>query len=154
VITLALGAWELGCILFVLGGIARRRQLRDQYRFPVALRARIARTASVVPVLDLSADGLSFLSPLALRNGHRLSLLTRLPDTTGVLHDVELPVNVVSCRQSDAGRYRVGCRLDHVTERTRDLLVGYCYVIQPAQQLGASWQPTVPASVDSASHFA
>jgi cellulose synthase (UDP-forming) len=154
VITLALGAWELGCILFVLGGIARRRQLRDQYRFPVALRARIARTASVVPVLDLSADGLSFLSPLALRNGHRLSLLTRLPDTTGVLHDVELPVNVVSCRESDAGHYRVGCRLDHVTERTRDLLVGYCYVIQPAQQLGASWQPTVPASVDSASHFA
>jgi hypothetical protein len=150
VITLALGAWELGCILFVLGGLARRQQLRGQYRFPVAFRARIARTASVVTVLDLSSDGLSFLSPIVLRDGHRLKLLTRLPDTTGLLHDVELPVNVVSCGPFDAGHYRIGCRLDHLTERTRDLLVGYCYVIQPAQQLGSSWESTVPVrGVDS-----
>lgn len=153
VITLALGAWELGCILFVLGGLARRQQLRGQYRFPVVLRARIARTASVVPVLDPSSDGLSFLSPIALRDGHRLSLLTRLPDTTGLLHDVDLPVTVVSCQPFDPGHYRVGCRLDHITERTRELLVGYCYVIQPAQQLGSTWERTVPASrVDSARH--
>jgi cellulose synthase (UDP-forming) len=144
VITLALGAWELGCIMFVLGGLALRRQVRGQYRFPVELRARIARTASVVSVLDLSSEGLSFLSPIALRDGHHLSLLTRLPDTTGVLRDVELPVNVVSCQPFDAGHYRVGCRLDHVTERTRELLVGYCYVIQPAQQLDPISEPTRP----------
>ena len=145
VITLAIGAWELGCIVFVLGSVARRRQLRGQYRFPVALRARIARTATVVPVLDLNSEGLSFLSPIALRDGHRLSLLTRLPDTTGVLHDVELPVNVVSCRPFDAAHYRVGCRLDHITERTRELVVGYCYVIQPAQQLSSTWEAGSPA---------
>ncbi|MET0920316.1 MAG: glycosyltransferase, partial [Acidimicrobiia bacterium] len=170
VITLALGVWELGCILFVLGGLARRRQRRGEYRFPVALRARIARTATIVPVLDLSAGGLSFQSPVAFREGHRLTLLTRLPDSTGVLHDVDLPVDIVSCRPFDT-HYRVGCRIEHLAARTRELLIAYCYVIQPAQQLGSSWKPTVPAEhqdpttgrtpagavdshVDSASHSA
>jgi hypothetical protein len=70
-----------------------------------------------------------------------------------VLHDVDLPVTVVSCQPFDPGHYRVGCRLGHITERTRELLVGYCYVIQPAQQLGSTWERTVPASrVDSARH--
>jgi cellulose synthase (UDP-forming) len=141
-ITLVLGAWELGCIVVVLGGIARRHQLRGQYRFPVALQARIARTQSIVPVIDLSTDGLSFLSPIALRDGHRLALLTRLPDTIGVLHDVELPLSVVSCGPFDHAHYRIGCRLGTVSERARQLLVAYCFVIQPARQLGSISVPT------------
>jgi cellulose synthase (UDP-forming) len=149
VITLVFGAWELGCILFVLGGVVRRRQLRSQYRFPVALRARIDRTASVVPVLDLNSDGLSFLSPVALRRGHRLTLLTRLPDTAGVLHDVELPVRVESSGKFEGGRSRVGCRLVDLSEHTRTLLIGYCFVMQPAQQLGATWTPALPQVVRS-----
>lgn len=147
VITLVLGVWELGCITWVLGGVATRRQVRASYRFPVELRARIARTASVVPVLDLSVEGVSFLSHIALSDGHRLTLLTRLPDTAGVLRDVELPVSVVSCRPFDEGHYRIGCRLDQVTEATRELIVGYCFVIQPARQLGSSWEPG-PTRVD------
>jgi cellulose synthase (UDP-forming) len=147
VITLVLGVWELGCIAWVLGGVAIRRQMRASYRFPVELRARIARTASVVPVLDLSVDGLSFLSHLALRDGHSLTLLTRLPDTAGMLRDVELPVSVVSCQPFDDRHYRIGCRLDHLTDATRELLVGYCFVIQPARQLGSSWEPG-PGRVD------
>ncbi len=149
VITLALGAWELGCISLVLGGVALRRQVRAQYRFPVVLRARIARTASVVSVLDLSSEGLSFLSHIALTDGHRLTLLTRLPDTTGVLRDVELPVDVVSCRRFDAGHYRIGCRLGQITEQTRELLVGYCHVVQPAEQLGSTSEPAAPEVVQS-----
>jgi hypothetical protein len=149
VITLIFGAWELGCILFVLGGVIRRRQLRSQYRFPVALQARIDRTASVVPVLDLNSDGLSFLSPVALRRGHRLTLLTRLPDTAGVLHDVEFPVRVESSGPFEGGRSRVGCRLVDLSEPTRTLLIGYCFVMQPAQQLGATWTPALPQAVGS-----
>jgi cellulose synthase/poly-beta-1,6-N-acetylglucosamine synthase-like glycosyltransferase len=147
VIVLVLGTWEIGCIVFVLGGVALRRQVRAHYRFPVALRARIARTPSVVSVRDLSSEGLSFLSHLALDDGHRLTLLTRLPDTTGALHDVELPVEVVSCRPFDASHYRIGCRLDHVSDQTRELLVGYCYVVQPAEQFGSIWQPIVPDEI-------
>ncbi len=141
VVTLVLGVWELGCVVYVLAGVVRRRQHRGDYRFPVALRARIARTASIVPLLDLGAQGLSFLSPIALNGGHRLTLLTRLPDPGGALQDVEIPVSVVSCRPVDNGHYRMGCRIGPITPQARKLLLGYCYVTQPAQQLGAEWTP-------------
>jgi hypothetical protein len=150
VITLLLGAWELGCIVFVLGGIVRRRQLRNQYRFPVALQARIARTSTIVPVLDMSMAGTSFESPLRLEAGQQLELLTRLPDAKGVLHDIELPVHVESCRRLETGRFRVGCRLGPVSEQTHTLIVEYCYVVQPAYQLGATREPAQAARVPSA----
>ena len=108
-------------------------------------------------MLDLSPEGLSFLSHLALRDGHRLTLLTRLPDTMGVLRDVELPVVVVSCRPFDAGHYRIGCQLDHITEQTRERLVAYCHVIQPAAQLGSTSAPAaevVQSRIDPASSSA
>jgi len=143
-ITVALGVWELGCIMFVLGGVMRRRQLRSQYRFPVELRARIARTASVVRILDVNSDGLAFLSPIAPPDGQRLGLLTRVPDTTGALQDVELPVTVISSRRFDRRHYRVGCRFVDLSERARALIEGYCFVVQPSQQLGSIAEPTIP----------
>jgi cellulose synthase (UDP-forming) len=142
VIVLALGAWELGCIAFVLGSLTHRRQLRGHYRFPVALQARIAHTATVVAVLDLTPDGLAFVSPVALAEHRRLRLLMRLPDTQGELHDLELPIDVQSCRPLDPRGYRIGCRLSDLNDATHLLLVEYCFVIQPARQLGAQWEPT------------
>jgi cellulose synthase (UDP-forming) len=135
-IALALGVWEFGCIAFVLGSLARRRQLRHQYRFPAQIRARVARTQSVVSVVDLTPDGLAFLSPLDVPVGQRFELLTRLPGASGPLRDLKFGVEVRSCHAAPRSRYRVGCRID-TDEATRLALVEYCYVAQPAERLGA-----------------
>ena len=147
-ITLLLGVWELCCIGAVLGKLARRRQLRRQYRFPVQLQARIARTSTIVPVLDITPSGLSFSSPLAVDPGVRLELLSRIPDATGELREVVLPSVVQSCRRAfDDPQYRIGCRLVLDDEPTYELLVEFCFVVQP--ELLGSRPLSRPARADT-----
>jgi hypothetical protein len=118
-ITVALGAWEIGCLAGVVVPLVRRRRYRVQYRMPTVLRARIDRTSTIVPVLDLTPDGIAFESPVALST--RIVLLTRLPDTQGRVHDFTLPVDIRWCTPNETGTgFRVGGR-----------------VVQPARQLGA-----------------
>jgi cellulose synthase (UDP-forming) len=130
-VVLVLGVWELGCIGFVLGSLVKRRQLRRTYRLPVELKARIARTSTIVSVVDLTPEGLSFESPVAMHPGATLGLLTRLPDPRGLLHDVMVPVEVRRCRDDvPHGAYQIGCRITAVDAPTHDALVEYCFVVQ------------------------
>ncbi len=131
-VTLVLAIWELGCILTVLIALVRRRQLRTAYRFRVALRARVEGTNAVVSLTDLSFDGVAFTSPIDIPLGTHLTLLTRVPDTTGVLRDLQLPLEVRTSRfDEDASAYRVGSRLRTVDPVTRELLIEYCFVVMP-----------------------
>jgi hypothetical protein len=133
VVTIALGAWELGCIAAVLVALVRRRQLRTSYRFGVELKARIAGTSAIVSVTDLSLDGAAFVSPVELPTGMELTLLTRVSDAAGQLADLELPVEVRSARYDDAASgYRIGSRMRRLDEAARALLVEYCFVVMPA----------------------
>ncbi len=137
-VTLAFGAWEIACIAIVLTALVRRRQLRRSYRFPVELRARIDGTATVVPLHDLSLGGVGFSSPIAVPTGTWMTLLTRLPDEWGDLHDVRLPVEVRSNgTDPDSGAFRIGCRLE-ADEVTRARLVEYCFVVLPARRRGVA----------------
>jgi Cellulose synthase/PilZ domain len=139
-ITVALGVWEIGCLGGVIVPLVRRRRYRVQYRMPTVLRARIDRTSTVVPVLDLTPGGISFESPVAL-SSHVL-LLTRLPDAKGDIHDVTLPVEVRWCTpNADATGFRVGGRFGSLDHAARETLVEYCFVVQPALQLGARLEP-------------
>jgi hypothetical protein len=107
---------------------------------PTTLRARIDRTSTVVPVHDLTPGGFAFESPLAMDT--RVVLLTRLPDAEGTVHDVTLPGDVRWCTPlPDGSGYRVGCRFSSLDDATRELLVEYCFVVQPALQLGAELEP-------------
>ncbi|HZP28169.1 MAG TPA: glycosyltransferase family 2 protein, partial [Acidimicrobiia bacterium] len=145
-ITVGLGVWELGCLAGVLVPLVRRRRYRVQYRMPTRLQARIDRTSTVVPVLDLTPGGISFESPIALDT--RAVLLTRLPDAQGEIHDLTLPAEVRWCTPTaDGSRYRVGCRFEALDPAVRELLVEYCFVVQPALQLGAELEPARPARV-------
>ncbi len=134
IITLVLGVWELGCMAVVVGSLVRRRQVRAQYRFPVRLRARISPTSTIVPLLDLTPDGLAFESPVELERGARFELLTRVPDASGTIRELTLRTQVASCQlNGDGTRYRVGCLLDTSDTKTRALLVEYCFVVLPQQ---------------------
>jgi hypothetical protein len=135
-ITVALGAWEIGCLAGVVVPLVRRRRYRVQYRMPTVLRARIDRTSTIVPVLDLTPDGIAFESPVALST--RIVLLTRLPDTQGRVHDFTLPVDIRWCTPNETGTgFRVGGRFESLSGAEHELLVEYCFVVQPARQLGA-----------------
>jgi cellulose synthase (UDP-forming) len=137
-VTLTLGVWELGCIAVVLTKAASRGQLRGQYRFPVELRARIARTSTVVPILDLTPDGIAFSAPIAIDSGTRLELLTRLPDTRGRMHDLTIPIEVrSSVPTNEDGTHRIGSRFINLDNDAHAAIVEYCFVAQPAEQLGA-----------------
>jgi cellulose synthase (UDP-forming) len=139
-ITVALGVWEIGCLLGVLVPLVRRRRYRVQYRLPTTLLARIDRTSTIVPVHDLTPGGASFESPVAIDT--RVTLLTRLPDGRGTIHDLTLPAEVRWCTPlPDGSAYRIGCRFGVLDEATRELLVEYCFVVQPALQLGAELEP-------------
>jgi hypothetical protein len=140
---LALGVWELACITIVLGSLVRRRQLRRTYRVPVGLQARIANSSTVVPLRDLTPEGVSFESAVALEPGTRLVLLTRLLTAAGERHDVALPVEVRRVRPFEGG-HQVGVRFQELDDATHDLLVEYCYVVASAQRHGRYADP-VPA---------
>ncbi len=148
-ITLALGVWEIGCIGAVVVPLVRRRRYRTQYRMPTELRARIDRTSTIVPLVDLTPEGASFESPVMLST--RTVLLTRLPDVQGAVHDVRLPTEIRWCTpNADASGYRVGGRFVDLDAATQDVLVEYCHVVQPALQLGAKLPVEAPLPADVA----
>ena len=153
-VTLVLGAWELGCILTVLLALVRRRQLRTSYRFRVGLHARVEGTSAVVSLTDLSVDGAAFTSPIDIPLGTHLTLLTRVPDATGALRDLELAVDVRSSRfDEDASVYRVGSRFRTVDPVTRELLIEYCFVVMPGGTASSTRPPRPrPPPAEGGSH--
>jgi len=145
-ITVALGLWELVCIVMLLSSLARRRQLRHHFRFLVTLQARIDNTATIVSLCDLTPDGLSFECPVSMDLGLAPRLLTRLPDSTGRLHDVTLTVRVQSSRREvDRPVFRIGCTIVAPDRRTRDRLVEYCFVARLALQAAVDAERLQPA---------
>ena len=144
-VVIALGAWELACILKVLVPLIRRRQRRTRYRLPVNLRARAAGTTVRVEVRDLTSAGLAFEMAAAVRVNTRLELLTRLPDRAGGLHDTVLPVEVRSCRRAaEAGMFRVGCEIRELAPDVRQLLNEFCEVVVSTAQLAGILVPAAP----------
>jgi cellulose synthase (UDP-forming) len=145
-VTLVVGVWELAFIGRTLVPLVRRKQHRVQYRFEVDLRGRIA--SSIVDVLDLSAEGLAFRSPLEWPVGERTELLTRLPSADGVLADLTLPLVVRSARPLPGQEgWRIGCSFRDLDTASRRVLVEYCYVVQQADRT----EPDRPVHVPVAS---
>ncbi len=127
-ITVAVGFWELAFLGRTLVPLVRRRQQRTQYRFPTSFHARIANTR--VDVLDLSPNGLAFRSPVEWPSGRETTILTRLPDAHGELHDLELRLVVrSSIDQGPRGKWRIGCSFTDLGADVRRLIVEYCYVV-------------------------
>ncbi len=140
-VLLTLAAWETFCILAVITPLVRRHQLRRHYRLPVTGRARIDGRAISLAVLDLNADGIGLESPIALRRGTTLRLLTRLPDAAGTTHDVTLAVVVRSCRLLGSGEaqpnFRVGAVFDGLAPDDRHRVLEFCAVTHPERALSA-----------------
>ncbi len=130
-VVLVFGTWELGCIAKVLVPLVRRHQLRTRFRTAVTMQARVESTAVRVEILDLNTDGLSFASGVSFAPAERLNLLTRVPDHTGRLADLALPVEVRSSAPGEDGRFRIGCRILEQDVSAHERLVEFCDVVLP-----------------------
>ena len=91
----------------------------------VDLQARIADTSTIVDLRDLTPDGVSFDSPVAIEPGTRVVLLTRISDSRGERRDIALPV-VERWTRHGHRHHRVGAEFAGVDDATRALLTEYC----------------------------
>ncbi|MFA5883176.1 MAG: glycosyltransferase [Acidimicrobiia bacterium] len=147
VVVVALGAWELFCVGKTLIPVVRRRQLRTHFRTPVLMRGRIAGTAARVDVTDLSVQGIGFRAVGAFPVGGGLSLLTRVPDAHGDLHELALPLEVRSSHLDDDGVTTVvGCRIGWLDDASRWALVEFCDVVLPRRRLDSRDELPVPVA--------
>ncbi len=141
VMLLLLAAWELFCLLKVLVPLIGRRQLRQRYRLAVDGMARIEGRSTILQVLDISTSGIALVAPVDVTPGIRMRLLTRLPDASGTVHDVTLPVVVNSCRpmqngSSVAPQFHLGTQFEQLADNDRHWVLEYCAVAHPSRALG------------------
>jgi hypothetical protein len=117
---------------------ATRRQRRGE-RVTVDLQARIADTSTIVDLRDLTADGVSFDSPVAIEPGTRVVLLTRVCDVHGERRDIALPV-VERWTRHGHRHHRVGAEFAGVDDATRALLSEYCARVAASHQASHAWR--------------
>ena len=146
-LTLALGLWELGWITRVLGGLARRKQLRSQYRFSVDLAGLVS--GKVVRVVDLSPGGFAIESADHVSPGAVVTLALRLPDLDGVTHAIELRGEARAARPLSPDVSRVGFRLLPMDKPESDLLVDYCYVVRAMETLRDEAGPATDVAAEA-----
>ena len=105
---------------------------------PVTLQARVAKDTTVVRLVVTSHPTGWHPRPAAIETGKAIQLLTRLPDANGQIHDIELDVEVRSCRMGGTGAYRIGGALVSPDRSVRSVVIEYCHVVLPRQRLTES----------------
>lgn len=146
-VVIALGVWELYCFARTLVPFVRHHQRRSRFRTDVTMRARIDGTTVRVDVVDITPEGAALNVVRDAPLGARLTLLSRLPDVTGHLYDVALPVEVRSTSLApDGEHHRWGCRFVDLDPEVRERLVEFCDVVLPRQRLARATEPAVAAA--------
>ena len=138
--TLAIGAFELFVIVLVLRSLARHRQRRNAFRFPVDLMARCGR--NLHRVVDLNTRGTGLLFTEEPERGHRLEVTIHVPGLDGGVHPVTVAGTVRSVRPGpDAGTHRVGVEFDGLDPEADRRILEYCHVLAPAQRATGGLAP-------------
>lgn len=148
--TLVIGAFELFVIVLVLRSLARHRQRRSAFRFPVDLMARCGR--NLHRVVDLNARGAGLLLTDAPQQGDRLETVLHVPGLDGNVHAVNVSGIVRSVRPAPAdGTHRVGVEFDGLDPDAHRHILEYCHVLAPAQRATGRLAPQeVPAGATAA----
>ncbi|MGA9875446.1 MAG: glycosyltransferase family 2 protein [Solirubrobacteraceae bacterium] len=148
-----LGLIELRRVIRTLVLVARRRQLRGDYR------TQLTAAAVIVPSDEVSEDGPSLLGRMCditpagvgfemsrpLSSGTRATLTVQLPGVTGEPTPVCLDVEVRSCLAHDRD-WRIGASIVGCEEDDRRRVLAYCNVVWPYQRLRGAIEATQPAA--------
>jgi len=137
-----LGILELGRVLRTLVHIAKRRQLRGEYRTPLAASAVIVAdedtagecTSLLGRMRDVTPSGVGFELSRPLAPGTRASLTVQLPSLSGQATPTRLQVEVRSCLAHERD-WRIGASIVGCTEHDRHALIAYCHVLWPYMRL-------------------
>jgi cellulose synthase (UDP-forming) len=131
------GVFELRRVLRTLAHVARRRQLRHEYRMPLDAPVAVALgegSALVGRARDVCPSGLGLLVPRPLAAGTRASATLELPRIDGGAERVAVDVEVLSCRPCGE-RWAVGTRITAAGAVAERRIVEYCYVVCQRERL-------------------
>jgi hypothetical protein len=133
--TLLIAAFELTVIVLVLRSLARHRQRRSAYRFPVRVTARSH--DHVYRVVDLNHHGAGLVVDDQHRVGEQLLLTMNLPGLDGAIHQVTVAGTIRSIREMGDGAKRAGLEFSQLTHDASHRILEYCHVLLPAQRAAA-----------------
>jgi cellulose synthase (UDP-forming) len=144
---------ELARVLRTLVLVAKRRQLRAEYRTPLATSAVIvADTGSdggkarmLGRMRDVTPSGVGFELSRPLSPGTRASLSLQLPSLTGEGSATCLQVEVRSCLAHEHD-WRIGAEVVECSEPDRQALIAYCHVLWPYMRLRGEEAVHLPAA--------
>jgi cellulose synthase (UDP-forming) len=137
-----LGAIELRRVVRTLVLVARRRQLRGEYRTQLTAAAVIApddELAEDGPSLlgrmcDITTGGVGFELSRPLETGTLAGLTVQLPDVSGEPTATHLEVEVRSC-MAYGQEWRIGAAIVDCAESDRRRVLAYCNVVWPYHRL-------------------
>ncbi len=139
-----LGVIELSRVLRTLARVARRRQLRGEYRVPLLGTATVRLDADaddadadeglLARMRDITVAGIGFELPRALAVGQRARITVRLPHVSGMAAEARLQIAVRSCVGHDS-QWRIGASVEACEESDRRALLAYCHVVWPYMRL-------------------
>jgi hypothetical protein len=137
-----LGAFELRRVTRTLAFVGRRRQLRGEYRTPLAAAAVILPNGDLVDdepsllgrMCDITTGGVGFELSRPLSPGTRADLIVQLPDVDGEPLPTRLEVEVRSCLVHGQ-EWRVGAAIVGCEESDRRRVLSYCNVVWPYRRL-------------------
>ncbi len=138
-----LGLVELRRVSRTLAFVAKRRQLRGEYRTELTAAAAIVleekaaeatEPALVGRMCDITTGGVGFELSRPLREGTRADLSVQLPGPWGEAEQVRLGIEVRSCWAS-AEKWRIGAEIVDCPEDDRRKVIAYCNVVWPYRRL-------------------
>ena len=140
-----LGVYELRRVLRTLTLVGRHRQLRGEYRTPlaasVAIRSEQSPGESGQSLLgrtcDITPSGIAVELSRPLEVGEHVSLTLQLPGVRASTTPVHLDVAVQTCRPHGRS-WRIGASIESCSEQDRRRVVEYCHVVWPYQRLRGS----------------
>jgi cellulose synthase (UDP-forming) len=149
-----LGLVELRRVTRTLAFVARRRQLRGEYRTELTVAAVIVPGDEVAhdePALlgrmcDITVGGVGFELSRPLPVGMRASLTVQLPGASGDSAYTSLEVTVRSCR-AYGQNWRIGAATIGCKESDRRRVIAYCNVVWPYRRLRGETEQ-MPAGLD------
>jgi hypothetical protein len=145
-----LGLIELRRVTRTLVLVARRRQLRGEYRTQLTAAAAIVLNDDIAyegPSLlgrmcDITTGGVGFELSCPLNPGTLATLTVQLPDVSGKPAATRLEVAVRSCMEYGED-WRIGAAIISCEESDRRRVLAYCNVVWPYQRLRGETE-TVP----------
>ncbi|HVW18946.1 MAG TPA: glycosyltransferase family 2 protein [Solirubrobacteraceae bacterium] len=135
----AIALVELRRVARTLAFVARRRQVRSEYRTPIEARAAVvtqdgAESQALGFVRDISPSGLRLDLPVRLEPGERALVAVSIPTIAGDAATVSLELEVAACR-GEEGAWTIGARIVGASPQAERRVVEYCYVVAPARRL-------------------